>query len=155
LGLVRERLRDAEGDQVDAEWSTKLDETRAQFEEGMNDDFNTPRAIAALFDLSHEVNAFLNSDQPASRATLEAIHGLYRSLGGDVLGIRFDDKIAGAGSETDADLVDALVRMLIEVRQQAREARDWSRADAVRDQLAGLGVLLEDGAEGTRWRLSR
>ena len=155
LGLVRERLRDAEGDQVDAEWTAKLEAYKIRFEEGMNDDFNTPRAIAALFDLSHEVNAFLNSDQPASRATLEAIDGLYQALGGDVLGIRFDDKLLGAGSQTDGDLLDGLVRMLIDVRQQAREARDWARADAVRDQLADLGITLEDGSEGTRWRLSR
>ena len=62
----------------------------------MDDDFNTPQAIAALFDLGREVNTLLNSGQAVSRATLEAIDGLYRELGGDVLGIVPDD-LARAG----------------------------------------------------------
>jgi cysteinyl-tRNA synthetase len=45
--------------------------------------------------------------------------------------------------------------MLIDQRRQAREARDWEKADRIRDQLAEMGVMLEDGAQGTRWRLSR
>jgi len=155
VALVRERQRDAEGDQVAAEWAAKLADYRVRFEEGMNDDFNTPQAIAALFDLGREVNAFLNSGQAASRGTLEAIDDFYRVLGDDVLGLRLDAKTVGASSQADADLLDGLVRMLIDVRQQAREARDWAGADAVRDQLADLGITLEDGPEGTRWRLSR
>ena len=81
LALVRDRLRDAEGDQVDADWTAKLDGYRSRFEEVMDDDFNTPRAIATLFDLSRETNTLLNSDQPASQATLEAIGALYSDTG--------------------------------------------------------------------------
>jgi cysteinyl-tRNA synthetase len=86
---------------------------------------------------------------------LEAIDGLYQALGGDVLGIRFDVQAAGGASQSDPDLVDGLVRMLIDMRQQARQARDWAAADAIRDQLAAMGISLEDGPEGTRWRLGR
>jgi cysteinyl-tRNA synthetase len=155
LALVRERLRDAEGDAPHPGWETKPDEVRTRFEEGMNDDFNTPRAIAALFDLSREVNILLNSGEAVSKATLEAIEGLYQSLGGDVLGLMFDAQATGGTSQADVDLVDGLVRMLIDTRQQARQARDWATSDAIRDQLAELGITLEDGPEGTRWRLSR
>jgi len=155
LDLIRERLRDAEGDEVDAEWAAKVAGYRASFGEAMDDDFNTPRAIATLFDLSREANILLNSDQPVSRATLAAMDDLYRVLGGEVLGIRFDDLVQGAASSGDGDLVAGLVQMLIAVRQEARQARNWAQADAVRDQLAELGVTLEDGPEGTRWRLSR
>jgi len=121
----------------------------------MDDDFNTPRAIAALFDLSRDVNTFLNSDQTASRATLEAIEDLYRTLGSDVLGILFEGQAPGAASEADSDLLDGLVRMLLEFRQEARQERDWAKADVIRDRLADMGIALEDGPEGTRWRLSR
>jgi cysteinyl-tRNA synthetase len=71
------------------------------------------------------------------------------------LGILFDVKAAGGASQADSDLVDGLVRMLIDMRQQTRHARDWDRADAIRDQLAAIGITLEDGPEGTRWRLGR
>ncbi len=124
--------------------------------EVMDDDFGTPRAIATLFDLGREVNTLLNSGKPASRATLEAMDEVYRTLGGDVLGILFDDGAGrGNASQADHDVVDGLVRMLIDMRQEARLAREWARADAIRDQLGDIGISLEDGPEGTRWRLCR
>ncbi|NIV21032.1 MAG: hypothetical protein GWN54_10665 [Gammaproteobacteria bacterium] len=133
----------------------KLDAYRGRFEEAMDDDFNTPRAIATLFDLSREVNTLLNSDQAVSKATLEATGALYSALGGEVLGLRLDGKSAGGASQADAGLVDGLVQMLIGVREEARQARDWAKADAIRDRLLEMGVSLEDGPQGTRWRLSR
>jgi cysteinyl-tRNA synthetase len=153
IKLVRDRLRDGQGDQVDTEWVARLDGTRAQFVEAMDDDFNSPRAIAALFDLSREVNTLLNSGQPVSRATWAAIDSLYQSLAGSVLGLRLEGP-AGGASRADSELVDGLVRMLIEARQRARETRAWAEADAIRDRLSEMGIVLEDGPEGTRWRLS-
>ena len=155
LALVRDRLGQAEGDQVDADWAAKVDGYRSRFEEAMDDDFNTARAIATLFDLSRETNTLLNSDQPVSKATLEAIGALYSDLGGDVLGLRLDGRSADGTSLTDAGLVDGLVQMLITVREEARQAREWAKADAIRDSLLEMGISLEDGPQGTRWRLSR
>jgi cysteinyl-tRNA synthetase len=151
VGLVRERLRDAERGDADPEWTAKLEEYKARFVEVMDDDFGTPQAIAALFDLGRDVNTLLNSGEAVSRATLEAIDGLYRQLGGDVLGIVPDDLAQQAGG----DLVDGLLRLLIDLRQQARQARNWAQADVIRDRLTEMGISLEDGPEGTRWRLSR
>ena len=152
VALVRERMREANGGEIDPAWEAKLIEFRNQFEEAMSDDFNTSRAIATLFDLSREVNSFLNSEQPVSAATLEAIDHLYLQLGEDVLGLRFQ-ALPLSTSQADSDLLDGLVRMLIDVRQEARQSRQWAKADAIRDQLADLGIALEDGPEGTRWRL--
>ncbi len=151
VGLVRERLRDAQGDKVAADWQDKLEEYKARFVEVMDDDFGTPQGIATLFDLGRDVNTLLNSGQEVSRGTLQAIDTLYRELGGEVLGIVPDDLAQQAGGE----LVDDMIRLLIDLRQQAREARNWAQADAIRDRLAEMGVALEDGPEGTRWRLSR
>jgi cysteinyl-tRNA synthetase len=151
---VQERLRDAAPGEICPEFAPKLEATRRQFEEAMDDDFNAPRAIAALFDLSREVNTLLNSGQPASRGTLEAIDALFRRLAGDALGIRLAEAAAGA-AEGGANLLDGVVRLLIDMRREARQARDWARADAIRDRLAELGIALEDGPEGTRWKISR
>jgi cysteinyl-tRNA synthetase len=155
VGLVRERIGSATGEDADPVWEVKLDEYRGRFEAGMDDDFNTPRAIAALFDLSRDVNTCLNSDQPVSRATLEATEDLFRTLGSDVLGILFEGQAPGAATEADTDLLDGLVRMLLEFRQEARQEQDWAKADTIRDRLGEIGISLEDGPEGTRWRLSR
>jgi cysteinyl-tRNA synthetase len=148
--LVRERLRAAPEGTVDAGWQKKLGEARDRFVEVMDDDFGTPQAIATLFDLSRETNALLNTGEPVTTGTLEAIDALYRELGEDVLGILPDDLSAEAGGE----LVDDLVRLLIDLRQEARAARDWKRSDEIRDRLAAMGVALEDSPEGTRWRLA-
>jgi cysteinyl-tRNA synthetase len=154
VSLVRDRLRDAKSDELDPDWAVKLDDYRARFEEAMDDDFNTPRALATLFDLGREVNTLTNSDQPASRTTLEAIDDLYQRLAGNVLGIGFDGP-AGVVTDVGTGLVDDLVRMLIDIRQEARQSRDWTQADSIRDQLADTGIALEDGPDGTRWRISR
>jgi cysteinyl-tRNA synthetase len=117
----------------------------------MDDDFNTPQALAVLFDLTKEVNTLLNSEEPINWETLEAIDSLYLELGGDILGIIPDQLPEEAG----AGLKDALVQILIDLRQEFRQAKDWAKADAIRDHLAEVGIALEDGPEGTRWRLMR
>lgn len=155
VSLVRARLQTAPDGDVDAEWAARLEDYRARFIEAMDDDFNTPRAIAALFDLSREVNALLNSGQPVSRATLEAIHNLYQTLGGQALGLIFDEPVRGDMASARDTLVEGLMQILIDLRHQARQARNWAAADAIRDRLAELGIVLEDGPEGTRWRPSR
>jgi len=117
----------------------------------MDDDFNAPGALAALYDLTREVNTLLNSGQAVGRAVLEAIDTTYRELGGQVLGIVPDEINAASGA--DAERQDGLVRMLIDLRADARAAKDFATADRIRDQLAGLGIVLEDRPDGTIWRV--
>jgi cysteinyl-tRNA synthetase len=134
---------------ADLSYITDLDPYRDAFIEAMNDDFNTPQAIAALFDLSKEVNSLLTSGQPVSRGTLAAMDGLYRELGGKVLGIIPEDLT----QEVSSELVEGLVNILLGIRQRYREAEDWEQADALRRQLAKLGVTVEDRPDGPTWRL--
>ena len=134
---------------ADLSYITDLDAHREAFTEAMNDDFNTPKAIAALFDFSKEVNSLLESGQPVSRGTLAAIDGLYRDLGGQVLGIIPDDLTQEVGGE----LVDGLMELILDLREQAREAKDWETADTLRDRLNELGISVEDRPEGTTWRV--
>ncbi len=148
---VRDRLRSALEAKDAADFQATLDRHRVALKEAMDDDFNAPAAIAVLNQLTTDVNTLLNSSQPIGKATLEAIDKVYRDFGGQVLGIIPDE----LRQESNFELVDGLVRMLIEMRAEARKAKDFKRSDQIRDQLAALGVVLEDGRGGTTYRLTK
>jgi len=124
------------------------DSFRERFDAAMDDDFNTPVALAALFDLVREINRLRAEDEGAAAA----LAGLLRQLGG-VLGILQSDPDAYLQGEGDADgLSDAQIDDLIEQRRVARQTKQWAEADRIRDALAEARVVLEDGAQGTTWR---
>jgi cysteinyl-tRNA synthetase len=149
---VRERLRAVPAsDGAVAEVGALVHETRQRAIAALDDDFNAPAALAALFDFSRSVNTLLNADAGAapSRAALEAIDGLYREIGGQVLGIVPEQLAADAGrAEREA----GLIRLLIALRAEARQRKDFALADSIRERAKALGVVFEDGREGTTWR---
>jgi cysteinyl-tRNA synthetase len=148
--LTREKLRQApDGDEGNAFFDT-LEKAKQQFVDAMDDDFNAPGGLAALHDLTREVNTLLNSDQTVGKTVLEAIDTTYRELGGDVLGIVRDEIEAGGAN---AEREEGLIRLLIDLRAEARANRDFAQADAIRDRLKDLGVTLEDRPDGTIWRI--
>ncbi len=150
---LRARLQEAvpSAGTADLSYITDLDPYRDAFIEAMDDDFNTPKAIAALFDLNREVNNLLNSGRPLRRGTLAAIDRLYRDLGGKVLGLIPDDLSGEAGGE----VLSGLMEIILDIRRQYRQAKDWERADDLRYRLSQLGIILEDHADGTSWRVER
>ena len=153
VGRVRQQLARAEADEsVDAEIAAIIKKYKAQFIEAMDNDFNTPQALAALFDFSKVVNTLINSEEPVFRGTLNAIDETYRILGGDILGIIPDDVAGTSGASSRLD--DELMRILIDLRAAARKNKDWATSDAIRDQLAAIGVVLEDRPDGTVWKVS-
>ncbi len=145
---LQRRLESAlDGHDVNLE--AKIDAARATFETAMDDDFNTPEALAALFNLTRELNAAFPSNPP--RGTLEKALAVYTDLGEGVLGL-FPAHHALSSNADDEDVMDALMLEVIEARKAYRQARDFARADALRDRLKKLGVTLEDTADGTRWK---
>ena len=115
----------------------------------MEDDFNTPEALAAMFELVREINRVKREDLPRA-ASLGA---LLRQLGG-LLGLLQDDPEAFLRGDTTSDggLSDEEIDTLIERRAQAKVDKDWAQADGIRDQLKAAGIVLEDSASGTTWR---
>jgi len=148
--LVRQTMADAPPDGAGSGFLTTLDQARARFVAAMDDDFNAPAALGVLQQLTTEVNTLLHAGQAVGRPVLEAVDALYRELGGGVLGIVPDDLADGGGQ---AERLDGLVRLLVALRAEARAARDFAASDRIRDEMAELGVLLEDRADGTVYRV--
>jgi len=152
VGLVRQKLASARGEtDADAQLLAIIEQHKGRFLAAMDDDLNTPQALATLFDLNKAVNTLLNSSAEIGGGTLKAIDETYRELGGRILGL-IPDQLP---QESGVGLEDALMRLLIDLRAQARSNKDWATADAIRRRLAEIGVLLEDRPEGTVWRLSK
>ncbi|HQU15516.1 MAG: cysteine--tRNA ligase [Chromatiales bacterium 21-64-14] len=131
-------------------YSAGCDEFEARFRAAMDDDFNTPEAIAVLFELAREINRVRDAS-PQQAAGLSA--GL-RALGAG-LGLLHQDPdrfLQGVAPAADTALSETEIESLIEERAQARGRHDWAAADRVRDRLAAAAILLEDGPQGTTWR---
>ena len=128
-----------------------LDQYRMRFTSAMNDDFNAPLALSALFDMSKDMNAAID-DGTASQPVLEQADAIYRELGGQVLGVIQSEAQASTGGSAEREA--NLIQVLIDMRVEARKAKDFARADGIRNQLMKIGVILEDGPKGTTYRIS-
>ena len=150
LRLVRQQMNSAPESDAGAGFLERLETARAEFNGVMDDDFNSPRGIAVLQDLTRDVNTLLNSETEVGLSTLAAIEQTYTALAGDVLGLAPAESVEGGDGQREGALID----LLIEMRARARADRDYARSDQIRDQLAALGIVLEDRADGTVWKLN-
>lgn len=147
--LTRQQMNHApEGDDGNS-FLSRLDEAKAAFSEAMDDDFNTPKAIATLQELTRDVNTLLNSDATVGLNVLSAIDETYKVLGGEVLGLIPEADAVGGDSNREA----GLIQLLIDMRAQARAQKNFAESDRIRDSLAELGVTLEDRPDGTIWKV--
>ncbi|NLX10069.1 MAG: cysteine--tRNA ligase [Chloroflexi bacterium] len=149
--LVRTKLQSAPEGDAGGAFRDVVDKAKQQFIAAMDDDFNAPGGLAALYDLTREVNTLLNSSETVGRGVVEAIDQTYRELGGTVLGIVPEEEAAMAS--TSAEREAGLIQLLLDLRADARAQKDFARADQIRQQLTGLGVTLEDRPDGTIWRV--
>jgi len=120
-----------------------------RFVAAMDDDFNTREAFSAMYDLVRELNTVARKDQNKA----QALAGELKALG-EILGVlQVDPKAFLKGSsQDDGGLSDTAIEALIAERKSAKLAKNYARADEVREELKQQGVILEDSREGTRWR---
>ena len=140
---------------TDAVAGTTVDEALSkaswdEFAAALDDDLGVPQALAAVHSGVRAGNALLaDRELPALAATLAVVRRMLRVLALDPL-----EQWPGGGGGELTPVVDALVALAVEARADAKQRKDYAQADALRDRLAAAGVVLEDTADGVRWRLS-
>ena len=120
------------------------------FSEAMNEDLAVPTALAVVAEIMRLGNTALSAgDLPSVRVAAAEIRGALNILGCDPF-----DPIFATSNSSNADVLDGLVALALEQRAAARDRKDFAAADAIRDQIAALGVVIEDTSAGTRWSIS-
>ena len=143
--LVRERAGDVSSPDKGRTGGVAIDwnEPYAQrFKAAMDDDFNTPEAVAVLFDLANEVNRTQSVEAASQLKVLAGVLGL----------LQRDPQVFLQGSSSEGGLDDAAINTQIEARIAAKKAKNFAEADRIRRELLEAGVVLEDTAQGTSWR---
>ena len=128
-------------------------EPAPEFTAALDDDLGTPAAVAAVHEVVRQGNtALAEGDDEATAAALGSVRAMLGVLGLDPLDPHWS---AAGGDDRLTEVADGLVTLALEQRQAARARKDYAAADAIRDQLAALGVQVEDTPQGPRWELSR
>jgi len=124
-------------------------EYQSRFRAAMDDDFNTPEALAVLFEIATALNR-AKTDQALQLAAQLA--GNLRYLAGVIGLLQGDAEVFLKGDAEEGGLTDVQIEALIQQRIDAKQAKAWAEADRIRDELQAQGVIVEDGAGGSRWR---
>jgi cysteinyl-tRNA synthetase len=148
IKALRKAILSAPDGRPDGTVTEQLNQVREKFETAMNDDLNTSVALSVMFELVRLTQKLL--DDGASKQTLSEVDDLFRKLGGDCLGI-VKDEYPQEGAADD-QMLNKLVNILIEQRNEARKQRDFAKADGLRNKLDEIGIVLEDKPDGTTWR---
>ena len=140
LYTARDRLFDTAIDETadDSSVAEAIDGFRDRFNEAMDDDLNTADALGVLFDFARWINIFATTAH--TKASIDAVKARYAELNG-VLGLVVKEKKEDFPEEALA---------LLEARKEAKKAKDWAKADAIRDELKAMGFAVEDTREGAK-----
>ncbi len=122
--------------------------------EDMCDDFNAPKALSRLFELVPKINSYKEGHLDVNQLSADALRLLKETFSGfifDVFGLK---DVLSAGGADNGNVMDGLMGLITELRQGARENKDWSTSDKIRDSLAALNIQLKDGKDGTSWTIN-
>ena len=126
--------------------SFSVDEFIQKCYDAMNDDFNTPILIAQLFDGVRLINSTKDGKETLNTEDLQKLQAQFKTFVFDILGLKTE-----AASEESNDTLDGVMQTLLELRQQAKQNKDWTTADLIRNQLAALKIKVTDTKEGAVW----
>lgn len=139
----------SEGGKENTELVNEINQLCEQVYAEMGDDFNTPKTIAVLFELSNKINAFANNQlnvNSLNKASFEKLRSTFNVFVTQVLGLL--DENEGGGNK-----LDSVMQVLIDLRAHARANKDWALSDKIRDDLKAVGVALKDGKKGTGYTI--
>jgi cysteinyl-tRNA synthetase len=139
------RLQDAQGEGSGGKVKELMREVQLGFGGAMDDDLNVSAALAVLFDFVHEINIVFDAGM-VSRSEADEVVAVMK---------RFDGVLGVIGEVETVEILPKEAQELIVEREAARKAEDWATADALRARLSELGVVVEDTAQGVRWRLAK
>jgi cysteinyl-tRNA synthetase len=115
--------------------------------DAMNDDFNTPIVISYLFEAASIINKIIDGKEKINSEGLEDLRALFNNYLVDILGIK-DEQTSNM-----MPAIEGLVKMILDVRQEARLNKDWAKSDELRDKLSEIGVKIKDSKDGVSWSL--
>ena len=150
LTLLAKNVIDSDADAVAV---ARINLLRAEFFEAMDDDFNTALAFSVMYALIKEINHCLQeqrSDNVISKKLFGAINELFSDITA-IFGIL--EQKTEIDSNGNYELVAKLMDLVISLRQDARTKKDWAASDTIRNQLAAIGIIIEDGKDGVKWKL--
>ena len=152
-GIVEKYKNEKTADIKNLDFSQKIDEFDKKFEDAMDEDMNTPQALATIFDQIRETNKFISVNKDELSTIYAEIEKSYESLKrkiGNVFGIEIE--MENSAKEEDGEnmeLTKKLIELLIKLRSEARSEKNFKLSDEIRDELKGLGVEIKDNRDGT------
>ena len=127
--------------------SVNVSEYKQRCYDAMNDDLNSPILIAHLFDITKVINSVNDKKETLIQADIDELKSIFDTFVFDILGLKDEQ------SSDNTALLDGLISMILDVRQQAKSQKDWTTSDRIRDDLQKLGVSIKDGKDGATWTL--
>ena len=144
--MLLKRLKTGKGSDEE-ELEKGMRKAAEDFEKAMDDDFNTPGAIAALFEFSGRLNTFASKNDSVSEGLKSKILKMFDELGG-ILGLKLTEERKAGGEK-----LERAMELLIKAREELRKKGEWKASDEIRSELRKIGIVLNDEKEGTSWKL--
>ena len=141
---LAEAIKTSTNLKISKESSLNIQDLVASFYAAMNDDFNAPILVANLFEAVKFINSVKDGSQTVSKEDLELLQTEMNAFVQDVLGLR-------QGNSSGDDKLSPVMDLVLDLRQEARENKDWTTSDKIRDGLAIAGIVVKDSKEGTNW----
>ncbi|MDR1199555.1 MAG: cysteine--tRNA ligase [Prevotellaceae bacterium] len=132
---------------ADARDSENIKNIEMECYEALNDDLNTPIAISLLFEAARTVNSAADKKEKISANDIAILKKLFKNVAVDILGLKEEQ------NSNQNELVNNLVKMILDIRQQSKDKKDWATSDKIRNELVNAGIVIKDTKDGTDWEI--